>query len=751
MIRKILWFKEIGKNDIALVGGKGANLGEMYNLGIPVPNGFCVTAQAYFDFIQKTSLKQKIETELSGLNLEDSKKLLAAAEKIKKAILAAKMPEETAKLIKKAYVELSGTHDQKVAVRSSATAEDLPDASFAGQQATFLNIEGSKDVVETVQKCWASLFEPRAIFYRADKGFDHLKVGISVPVQLMVDSEVSGVMFSINPLTNDTNQVSVEAVFGLGEGIVSGQITPDQYIVDKESLQIRSRQVVEQEFEIAGQGRKKDVPLSKRGLQKISDKYIVELAKYAVTLEDHYKKAQDIEWAYNGNKIYIVQTRPVTTMHIETEATELKVSDSGGHRVLLDGISASPGVGWGKVQIIKSAAEIHKVDIGEVMVTGMTTPDFVPAMKRASAIITDEGGQTCHAAIVSRELGIPCVVGTSNASTMLKTGEEVTVDGSNGKVYEGLLKTENRDKESATKERIKTATKLYVNLGEPSQAASIASMDVDGVGLLRAEFMMAEIGEHPTAMIANKRGKEMVNRLEQGLLSFARAFYPRPVVYRATDFKTNEYRALKGGEAFEPIEGNPLIGFRGAGRYIENADVFELELEAIKRVRNKHNFKNLSLMLPFVRTVKELEETKKMVSAYGLRRSGSFNLWMMVEIPSNVILLEEFIKVGIDGLSIGSNDLTMLLLGADRDNPRVAPVFNEQDPTVLWALEKIIKTGVKNHVTVSICGQAPSNFPSLTKKLVKWGITSVSVTPDAISRTRKIIFEAEKELALGKK
>ena len=751
-MRKILWFKEINKADIGLVGGKGANLGEMYNIGIPVPNGFCVTAQAYFDFLEKTSLRAKIITELKGLNLEDSKKLLKAAENIKHAILAAKMPPDTAKLIKGAYKELTGTHDQKVAVRSSATAEDLPDASFAGQQATFLNISGTSNVVSAVQKCWASLFEPRAIFYRADKDFDHLKVGIAVPVQLMVEAEVSGIMFTVNPLTNNDNEVSVEAVIGLGEGIVSGQITPDQYVVRKDNMQIIAKTVAEQSEQIVGQSRKIRVPPTIGKIQKIRDKYILELAQYAIKLERHYKKPQDIEWTFNNNQIRIVQTRPVTTLAIEAPATAYKIpeNEASSHRLLLDGIPASPGVGWGNVQIIKSAAEISKVEKGEILVTGMTTPDFVPAMKRAEAIVTDEGGQTCHAAIVSRELGIPCVVGTQNATSMLKTGEEITVDGSNGRVYEGLLETtqESRAKNQDRNSKIKTATKLYVNLGEPSQAVTVSQMDVDGVGLLRAEFMMAEIGEHPRAMIAERRGEEMVSKLEQGLLTFCRAFSPRPVVYRANDFKTNEYRALRGGEKYETIESNPLLGFRGVGRYIADAKVFALELEAIKRVRNKHGFKNLHLMLPFVRTVEELAESKKIVSAYGLRRSGTFNLWMMVEIPSNVIMLEKFLEVGIDGLSIGSNDLTMLILGADRDNPAVANTFDEQDPAVLWALEKTIKTAVKNKVKVSICGQAPTVYPALTKKLVSWGITSVSVSPDAINRTREVISKAEKELVL---
>lgn len=758
--KNVLWFNEIGKGDIASVGGKGANLGEMYNSGIPVPNGFVVTAYAYFEFIQKTSLLRKIRTELSGLDTNNSKKLMIAANNVQQAIMAAKMPSNIASKIRQYYRELSGKHDINVAVRSSATAEDLPEASFAGQQRTFLDISGEDDVVKKVQDCWASLFEPRAIFYRVDKGFDHFKVGIAVPVQEMVPAEVSGIMFTVDPLTNNQHRISVEAVYGLGETIVSGSITPDQYIVDKLTGEIVSRYVVPQTWQLTRSGR---VPVSRdyQKKQKIADQYILKIAELGQKLEKHYNFPQDIEWAYDNNKVYIVQTRPITTLKIPTGIIEIKHKE--GIRPLLEGLAASPGVAYGKVKVIKTSKEIDKVKDGEVLVTEMTTPDFVPAMRRAVAIITDQGGRTSHAAIVSRELGIPCVVGTSEATSMLKNGEGVTVNGATGMVFEGdiLIRDDKKqiaDIEQSKEEQrryleasfIKTATKIYVNLADPAQVDAVAGRAADGVGLLRAEFMIAQIGTHPKKLLEEGKGREFTNTLAEGMLSFCKSFYPRPVIYRATDFKTNEYVNLKGGQMYEPQEENPMLGYRGCYRYLEESDIFELEIKALKRVRDKEGFRNLHLMIPFVRTVEQLKEVKKLISSYGLTRRGSFNLWLMVEIPSNVILLDEFLEVGVDGVSVGTNDLTMLTLGVDRDNPKVAPIYDERDPAMLWCLEKIVKTCRKHKVTCSICGQAPSDFPDLVEKLVEWGITSVSVNPDVIEKTRYIVAQAEKKVVLSK-
>jgi pyruvate,water dikinase len=744
--KAIAWFNEVTKNDVDIVGGKGANLGEMTLAGIPVPPGFIVTADAYYDFISKTQIGDKVRSLLAPLDPSNSRQLQKVSAKVKKLILSAALPEDTADRIRRAYVELGRG---LVAVRSSATAEDLPEASFAGQQSTFLNIEGGDAVVVAVQKCWASLFEPRAIYYRVQQGFDHFKVGIAVPVQKMIASETSGVMFTVEPVTSDKEKIIIEAIYGLGEGLVSGEVTPDLYIVNKDDLAIISKQISPQEQQLgrnsAGSGGEENnwqpVPESLRGKQKLIDDDIIELAKIGKQIEEHYQFPQDIEWAREGEKIHVVQTRPVTTIReIAEEEPEIEAP------VLLQGVAASPGVASGPVRIIKSASQIDRVRVGDILVAGMTTPDFVPAMKRAVAIVTDRGGRTAHAAIVSRELGIPCVVGADKSTINLTDGQIITVDGSRGKIYNGKMarRITTKAMTSILRESIETKTKVYVNLTQPELADMVAARNVDGVGLLRAEFMVAQIGEHPSYMLKQNRGDEFVDKLYTGLYTFAKAFNPRSVVYRTTDFKTNEYRELKGGQEFEEVEENPMIGYRGASRYVTDIDTFKLELEAIKRVRKE--YKNLWVMIPFVRTIDELKRTKKIMEAEGLKRSDDFKLWIMVEVPSTVFLIEEFIRVGIDGVSIGSNDLTQLILGVDRDSARLASTFDERNEAVMIALEKVIKVAGKMGITSSICGQAPSDYPDLTEKLVSWGITSVSVNPDAIANTRAIVARAEARL-----
>ena len=751
-----LHFSEISRKDLPTAGGKGANLGEMFQAKIPVPEGFVVTAQAYFNFLDSTDLREKIQDELKGLDVENSKKLQSTAKNIQEAIIKEKMPEEISKQIKSSYHNLCGNTDKPVAVRSSATAEDLPEASFAGQQETYLNTLGWRDVVKKTHKCWASLFGARAIYYRKQQGFDHFKVGIAVPVQLMIQSEVSGIMFTANPLTNNSDEISIEAAYGLGQTVVSGELTPDQYIISKSGLKILERYIVAQTWQLTRKGRSK-ISRDYQKKQKLSDKLITELASIGKRIEDHYGgKPQDIEWGLYRGKLYIVQTRPITTLGKKSEIQSVVAIGEivPLKDILFEGMGASPGYASGKVRIIHLAKDINKVMQGEVLVTEMTNPDFVPAMRRASAIVTDEGGVTSHAAIVSRELGIPAIVGTEIATSMLKTGEIITINGYTGKVYSGdyteQLKTAKPEQDFSEYRNAKTATKVYVNLGEPDLADKTADMGVDGVGLLRAEFMIAAIGKHPRRFIEEKKQKQFITKLAEGMEVFAKAFDPRPVIYRATDFKTNEYRSLKGGEKYEDEENNPLIGFRGVSRYIADAEVFKMEIDAIKIVRNKMGYKNLHLMLPFVRTVQELVEVKKLLSEYELTRKGSFELYLMVEIPSNVILLEDFIEAGIDGISIGSNDLTMLILGADRDNEKIAHIYDERNPAVLWALEKAITTAKKHNVKASICGQAPSRYPDLTRKLVKWGITSVSVSPDVAYLTRKIVSESEFEVATKK-
>ncbi len=743
--KAVVWFTEVTKKDIPLVGGKGANLGEMTNAGIPVPPGFIVTASAYFDFLKKAVLTDKIRTLLEPLDVHNSQQLQDIAVKIQQLIKEAEIPPETAKEIERAYIKMG---KGLVAVRSSATAEDLPEASFAGQQATFLNVQGEKAVVNAVQGCWASLFGARAIFYRQEQGFDHFKVGIAVPVQRMVQSEASGVMFTIEPTTSNREKITIEAVLGLGEMIVSGDVTPDHYTVSKDSMQILDKEIKRQEWKlikkkgIAGKAdnTKVSLTLEEQIQQKITDSDILLLAKLGKQLEDHYQFPQDIEWAKENGEIFIVQTRPVTTIREVAEITHEITAP-----ILLSGSPASPGIASGPVKIVRDPSQIYKVLLGDVLVAEMTTPDFVPAMKRAVAIVTDRGGRTAHAAIVSREIGIPCVVGTGKAITTLKDGQTITVDGSSGKVYEGKIEVA-IETQTRIRGEIKTRTKLLVNLAQPELVDRVAARDVDGVGLLRAEFMVAQIGEHPSYMISQNRGDEFVDKLAAGLTTFARAFHPRQVVYRTNDFKTNEYRALKGGEEYEEVEENPMLGYRGASRYITDIETFKLELAAIKKVREKYT--NLWVMIPYVRTVNELVKTLEIMEAEGLKRSEDFKIWMMVEVPSNIILLDKFLAVGIDGISIGSNDLTQLTLGIDRDSAKLADTFDERDEAVMLSLEKAIKVAKSMEVTSSICGQAPSVYPEVTEKLVEWGITSVSVSPDMIDVTRDIIARVEEKLGI---
>ena len=752
----VLKFNEIDREDIGLVGGKGANLGEMTRAGFPVPNGFCVTAQAYREMVKFNGFDSKIREMLDGVEVKDSDKLQRAADRIMKMVSRADIPDEMAESIIRHYRSLSSkTKNPLVAVRSSATAEDLPEASFAGQQSTFLDIKGEAAVIQAVRDAWASLFTARAIFYRETNGFDHFQVALAVPVQLMVASEVSGNMFTINPVNNDKRIIVIEAIWGLGEMIVQGTYTPDHYEVRRQDMTIYAREINEQKKELTRKnGVNKEYPLPKWkvGRQKLEDNLIVKLAEIGEKLHSHYRFPQDIEWAMEGGKLYVVQTRPITTMEAVERQSEMSLKEESSLRLLVKGDAASPGVAWGRPVVLKSAKEISKIKEGDVLVAEMTTPDFVPAMKRAVAIVTNSGGQTSHAAIVSRELGVPAVVGSKDGTKVLKKEKLITVNGTTGEVFAGKPKEQDLKytKRDIGAGLVETATKVYVNLGEPELASSVAQKNVDGVGLLRAEFMMAQIGKHPKKMLRDGKRKEYVRSLAVGLAQFASSFGSRPVVYRASDFKTNEYQNLIGGKDFERPEPNPMLGYRGALRYITDEQVFEMELEAIKMVRDKLGYKNLWLMIPFVHEPNELLKVKRIVAANGLSRSSSFKLWMMVEIPSNVILLEEFAKAGIDGISIGSNDLTMLTLGVDRDNEDVAGAYDERNPAVLWMLETAIKKAVKLGLTASLCGQAASQYPDLVEKLVRWGITSVSVSPDAVERTREIVAQAEKRVIGGK-
>ena len=746
--RYIKWFKDLDKEDIPIAGGKGANLGEMTQAGIPVPPGFVVLSSAYFEFLEKNGLRPKIHQILSTTDATDPAQLTPAAAKIQKIMGQATVPPEVAKEIFLAYAKIGSR--APVAVRSSATAEDLPDASFAGQQESYLNVSGDANVVDRVKACWVSLFGARAIFYRQEQKFDHFKVGIAVPIQKMIQSEVSGVMFTVDPISHDRDKIVIEAAWGLGDYIVQGVVTPDHYEISRASGKIITKTVSKQEImeTRSNQGVKEvKIPSKLQEKQKLSDEKIIKVFELGRKIHNHYLAPQDIEWALAKGKLYITQSRPITTLGKDDRS---QILDSSIQQLvsILKGAPASPGLVSGPVKIILNIKNIDQIKKGDILVTDMTTPDFVPAMKRAAGIITNRGGLTSHAAIVSRELGVPWIVGAGSATTSLTDGQIVTVNGSTGEVYKGSLNLPSSNLQPPSSivdlpSRIKTATQIYVNLGEPDLADKIAKRHVDGVGLLRAEFMIAGIGTHPKKMIADGKSKIYITHLARDIAKFCKAFSPRPVIYRATDFKTNEYHSLKGGELYEPEESNPMLGFRGAFRYIKSPDVFNLELEAIKQVRNKLGLKNLWLMIPFVSTVDEMIQVKKLVNSAGLHQGSSFKLLMMVEIPSNVILIDEFIDVGIDGVSIGSNDLTMLVLGTDRDNEEVASQFDERNPAVLWALERVIKACLKRGIACGICGQAPSQYPELVEKLVHWGITSVSVNPDAIERTRELVYNSE--------
>jgi len=755
-MKYIKWFEEISKKDSGLVGGKGANLGEMVRMGLPVPAGFVVTTKGYERFLNYTKLQPKIEKLLAGIDSKETKKIALASKKIKDEMLAARIPPDLQSEIESAYKKLG--QDSYVAVRSSATAEDSTAASFAGQQSTFLNIKGSKNVCKAVLACFVSLFEARAIFYRLENKFDHFKIKIAVPVQLMIQSEKSGIMFTVDPVFSDSNKIVIEGGYGLGEAIVSGSVTPDRYIVSKADLKIVAREIQRQKWmikKVGGSNKHLAVAKEAQETQKLSDSEILELADYGLAIEKHYGCPQDIEWAICDNKIYFVQTRPVTA-YKKTKQEKVK-KETSQDKVLLRGIGASLGLGFGPVRIIgKPTDDFFQ---GEVLVTEMTNPSFVPLMKKAAAVVTDTGGATSHAAIVSRELGVPCVVGTGKATALLKNGQMVSVDGAQGVVYQGKVSQPIKEssqtmtppaasfqQESAPI----TATKVYVNLGEPGLALELAKEPCDGVGLLRAEFMIADIGEHPKAMIEKNSGERFVVKLSDGIRKIAKAFYPRPVVYRATDFKSNEYKNLKGGEKFENHEENPMLGFRGVFRYIVEPDVFRLELLALKRVREQFGLNNLWLMLPFVRTIDELNKVKCILEKEGFQRTSDFKLWIMVEVPSNVFLIDKFCQSGIDGVSIGSNDLTQLILGVDRDNQKLAKEFDERNEAVTIAIKQVISSCRRHNVSCSICGQAPSVYPEFLEMLIESGVTSVSVNPDSILEIKKFIASVEKRILLDK-
>ncbi|MGV8176736.1 MAG: phosphoenolpyruvate synthase [Candidatus Bilamarchaeaceae archaeon] len=780
-MENVMWFEQLTKKSLAEAGGKGANLGEMYQSGFPIPPGFVTTSGAYYKFIDANGLKEKMGALLGPLDVDNNDALNDVSAKVKSMIMEGAIPQDIEASIRGAYKKLCDRAGYKVfvAVRSSATAEDLPTASFAGQQSTFLNVQGEDNVVAAVKECWASLFEPRAIFYRVQNHFDHMKVALAAVVQQMVQSERSGVMFSVDPMSQDVDLIMIEGAYGLGEVVVSGSVTPDTYLVSKGKFDIVEKRVARQTWmltKVDGANKHVDIKEDKQALQKLSDTDIRDLAKIGAKIEGHYGVPQDIEWAVEKGNIYIVQSRPITTLKkkaeehaiqpVFEESKQIKeprpeanagsgAIDIAKAKAICRGFGASPGVGVGKVKLLKDAGEIRRVVKGDILVTDMTTPDFVPAMKKAAAIVTNTGGMTSHAAIVSRELGIPCIVGTGNATSVLADGASVTVDGTQGIIYEGIVAVAGEAKQEQASGPVLshmdapvTGTKVYVNLAEVELAEKVAKLPVDGVGLLRAEFIIAGFGEHPRAVLERGGRQEFVDHLANNMRRFAAAFYPRPVVYRATDFKTNEYRNLKGGDKYEPKEENPMMGYRGAVRYMMEPDIFKMELEAIKKVRDEYGLKNLWLMIPFVRRIGELRAIKEILHSMGIYRTRDFKMWIMVEVPSTVFLMDLFCKEGIDGVSIGSNDLTQLTLGIDRDNATLAKGFDERNDAVLRAIHHVIKTCNQHGITVSICGQAPSVYPEFTEKLIEFGVTSVSVNPDAVDRTKRIVASVEQKVML---
>ncbi len=696
-----IFFKDVLLSDLGLVGSKGYNLASLLKKGFPVPNGFVVTSKAYLDFVKETSLHKKILTELAGLDLSDTKKLIEASNNIKTAILSSKLPDMLTKGVISFYHELSGEYDRLVAVRSSGTQEDLNGASFAGQYESFLNISSGEQVVEAVKKCFASLFDSKAIFYRIDKGYNNADAKMAVCVELMVQSEVSGVAFTSDPVGLDSSKICIEAGFGLGAPIVAGELTPDMYKVDKSSLKVVSKDISKQTWQLTLSGK---LPVSKAFVheQKLNDDKIVELSKIALAIEKELEVPCDIEWAYEKKKLYITQVRPITALESSTVSKAGESDDRELQRAILEGVGVCQGFAIGKVRIVKSG-KIEAFQKDEIFVAQKIDLEQINSAKGAAAVVLDENNIPSDISINLRSLNIPCVIGTLFATKMLREGEVIRVDGNLGKVYEGLQQQSPVLPSTDGDQKIfKTATKLYVDLSEVEMLKSSGTLSSDGVGILRSEFIISRMGYHPKFYIKEKRQKEFIDNLTDYIHEVAAAFKDFPVNYKISDFLSSDLRNLKAGEQFEPIEANPFIGCRGVSRYIHNIDVFELEMEAVRNVRNKYGCKNLNLLVPYVRTVEELREIKKLISSLGLRRSGAFKLWIMLQVPSNILILEDLLEEGVDGVMVGSKDLSTLTLGADFSNDKVGILCNELDKSLMISYEKIATSCRKYKVASSI-------------------------------------------------
>ena len=747
----VIKFEDLGKDDIGIAGGKGANLGELTQAGIPVPPGFVVTSETYKKFMMDTGIFNSVMDILDQTDINNTKELQEAAEEIKRIVIETPIPEDISTYIIEAYNQLSqkvGVDEADVAIRSSATAEDLPEASFAGQQDTFLHVQGIDNVIEYVRKCWASLFEARAIFYREENNFEHSQVYIAVVVQQMVDSEKAGVMFTVNPSTGE-NIALIEGSWGLGESVVSGTVTPDNYVVSKENNELLNITVSDKKTMFTndenGTSIQVDVPEDKRNERVLSDEELEKLVEMAKRVEGHYGKPQDTEWAFHGGNLFLLQSRPITTLG---DAEEKASEEDVDLEVLIKGLGASPGLASGTVKVILSLDELDKVQEGDVMVTTMTTPDMVPAMKRANGIVTDEGGVTCHAAIISRELGIPCVVGTGDATTTLKENDKVTADGKKGLVYKGIIKGEEPVEAAAVQVSatpLITVTEVKANVSMAEAAPKAAATGADGVGLLRTEHMMLSTGVHPRKFILDGEEDKLVDVIAEGVLKVADEFYPKPVWYRTLDAPTDEFITLEGGED-EPREHNPMLGWRGIRRELDEPEILKAEFKAIKKLHDK-GYTNIGIMIPLSQHPSELRRAKEICREVGMEPQVDVEFGMMVEIPAAAILIDEYIAEGIDFVSLGTNDLTQYTLAVDRNNEFVAKHYREEHPAVMALIERTIKHCAAAGVTCSICGQAGS-VPHIVEKLVKFGITSVSSNTDAVEEVRKTVARAEKKIML---
>ena len=771
----LLWFEQLERKDVDIVGGKSSSLGEMTaKTDVPVPYGFATTAYAYRYFIKESGLEEKMRSILSELtDVENSALLRDVSARLRDAIMAEKMPQDLQDAIGAAYVELGkrvGEENPYVAVRSSATAEDLPDASFAGQQDTYLNVQGAETIIAKVKECYASCFTDRAVYYREKQGFDHIEVALSAVVQMMVFSKTSGVMFTVNVATGDDPNILIEAAFGLGEYVVQGTVTPDNYTISKHDHKIIDRCVNEQDIMLVrkkgGDCEEVQVPEELRKVQTLTDEQILELADYAKKIEKHYGCYMDMEWGVDErtNKIWILQARPETVWSRRNKEGGAKVQESKSmtttdHKVIVKGLPASPGKVSGRVHVILDPSRIDEFKEGEILVTEMTAPDWVPAMKKAKAIVTDSGGMTCHASIVSRELGIPCIVGTKSrgeaATVTIPDGIDVTIDATHGVVYEGIIEEAKKENQAGAAVAVAeyfppTGTKVYMNLGDPELAEKYSSLPCDGIGLMREEFIWTTyIHEHPLYLIKTGHPEKVVDQLAEGMRQVCQAMAPRPVTLRFSDFKSSEYRDLKGGDEFEPYEPSALLGWRGASRYYDPKyiEAFKLECQAVVKVREEFGLKNLNVMIPFCRNVEECEKVVKIMAECGLERGKDFKVWLMAEIPSNIILADQFNKY-VDGYSIGSNDLTMLVLGCDRDNDTVSHIYDERNLAVRRAVRHLIEVAHSEGKTVSICGQAPSVYPEFCEFLIKSGIDSISVNPDTVKFTKKLVAQVEQRVML---